>query len=263
MRLVIIMYIFRVQCNWLQKAGSAITGPVVRYYNFFHFPTPIEIEVDGRRFQTQPNACIFSAPMQPRGFYFAKDTTMNWVHAKVEISELLEQYEIPLNCVFYPADPGFIPDLFRKIMLENHSSDPYKADMMECYSREFVIHLSRAIRGKVLPEISSAEQKKMYRLRWQIVSDPEKRWTVEEMAAMASLSVSRFHAVYKLMFNSSPMKDVIKAKIDRAKSLLLMDEKPTLSEVSERLGYKSQQHFIVQFKAVTGMTPGAYRKANR
>lgn len=41
------------------------------------------------------------------------------------------------------------------------------------------------------------------------------------------------------------------------------ENKPTLAEVAERLGYKSTQHFILQFKAATGMTPGAYRKNNR
>lgn len=257
------MYIFRVQCNWLQKAGSAITVPVVNYYNFFHFPTPIEIEVDGQRFMTRPNACIFSAPMQPRGFYFSKDTTMNWVHAFKDIAELLEEYEIPLNIVFYPANPGFIPDILRRLMLENLSHNPYKEDMMDSYSREFLIHLSRAVHGDPIPQISSAEQKKLYRLRWALLSQPERRWTIADMADLASLSPSRFHAVYKAMFGVPPMKDMINAKIDSAKALLLMDENPTVAEVAEQLGYKNQQHFISQFKAVTGMTPGTYRKNNR
>ena len=89
------------------------------------------------------------------------------------------------------------------------------------------------------------------------------KWTVEEMAKMASLSPSRFHAVYKLLFGCAPMQDVIRAKMDLAKTILLMEDKPTLSQVAERLGYKNAQHFIVQFKAATGMTPGSYRRNNR
>lgn len=255
-------YIFRAQCNWLQKAGSAITQPVVNYYNFFHFPTPIEIEAEGQRFMTRSNACIFSAPMQPRGFFFSKDTTMNWIHAKKDIAPLLEKYDIPLNCVFYPANPGFIPDMIRRLMLENYSGDPHKEDMMESYSREFLICLSRSVHGDPVPQISSVEQKKLYRLRWQCLSKPEKRWTVEEMAELASLSPSRFHAVYKAMFGIPPMQDMIRAKIDRAKTLLLLDENLTVSEVAEQLGYKNQQHFISQFKTVAGMTPGTFRKNN-
>lgn len=257
------MMILRVQHNWLQKAGSCIAQPVESYYNFFHFPTPVDIMVNGELVRTRPNACVFSAPKAPRGFYFFEDTKMNWVHTYVQIAPLLEAYKIPLNCVFYPSNSGFISDIIRKMRLEILADNPYQDDMLDSYTREFLINLSRSISGNALPEISSAEQKKMYNLRWKILSDPERKWTVTDMAELASLSSSRFHAVYKAMFGTSPMKDVINAKVDSAKTLLLMDENPTLSEVAERLGYKNQQHFISQFKSVTGMTPGAYRRSNK
>lgn len=257
------MMILRVQHNWLQKAGSCIEKPVQEYYNFFHFPTPVNIKINGELIRTRPNACILSAPMAPRGFYFFEDTKMNWVHAYAQIQPLLETYEIPLNSVFYPRNAGFISDIVRKMRLEILADNPYRGDMLDSYARELLINLSRSISGNALPEVSSADQKKMYRLRWQILSDPERKWTVADMAEIVSLSPSRFHAVYKAMFGSSPMKDVINAKIDSAKTLLLMDENPTLSEVAERLGYKNQQHFISQFKTVTGMTPGVYRRSNK
>ena len=257
------MLILRVQHNWLQKEGTSIAEPVIKYYNLFHFPTPVDLEINGEIIRTRPNACVFSAPMAPRGFHFFENTRMNWIHAYREIEPLLETYEIPLNCLFYPKNPGFISDIIRKMRLEILADNPYREDMLDSYARELLINLSRAITGNAIPEISSAEQKKMHRLRWQVLSEPEKKWTVTDMAELASLSPSRFHAVYKAMFGTSPMKDVINAKIDSAKTLLLMDENPTLSEVAERLGYKNQQHFIGQFKAVTGMTPGAYRKNNK
>ena len=255
--------ILRVQHNWLQKAGSCISQPVQSYYNFFYFPTPVDIMVNGELVRTQPNACVFSAPTAPRGFYFFEDTKMHWIHAYTQIAPLLEEYKIPLNCIFYPSNPGFISDMIRKMRLEILADNPYQSDMMDSYTREFLINLSRSVSGNTLPDISIAEQKKMYSLRWKILSELERKWTVTDMADMASLSPSRFHAVYKAIFDSSPMKDVINAKIDSAKTLLLMDENPTLSEVAERLGYKNQQHFISQFKNTTGMTPGVYRKNNK
>ena len=257
------MLIIRAQFHYLQKAGSAITRPVPQYYNFFHFPTPIEIEIDGKRFTTQPNACIFSPPKQPRGFYFSQDTTMNWIHAYPEIKPLLEKYEIPLNTVFYPRNTGFISDLFRKMKMEILQQEAHFQDIVDGYAMEFLVTLSRSIAGISASNLSSTDVTKLYRLRTKILSEADKKWTVEEMAQMASLSPSRFHAVYKSLFGSSPMKDLIGAKIDYAKTLLLMEDKPVLSQVAERLGYKSQQHFISQFKSVTGMTPGDYRKHNR
>lgn len=257
------MLILRAQFHYFQKAGNCINVPVINYYNFFHFPTPIEMEINGKRIVTKPNACIFSAPGAPRGFYFNQDTTMNWIHAFPEIEPLLEKYGIPLNQVFYPKHTGFISDIFRKMKLELLTQEENYEDIMDGYALQFMVMLSRAIKSEQLPEMSSGDQSLLFRLRWQILSHADKKWTVEEMAQMASLSPSRFHAVYKALFGSAPMQDVINAKMDLAKTILLMENKPTLSEVAERLGYKSTQYFIAQFKAATGMTPGAYRKNNR
>lgn len=257
------MLIFRAQFHYFQKAGCCIDKPVLNYYNFFHFPTPIEIEVDGKRFRTKPNACVFSKPKAPRGFYFTEDTTMNWIHAYGEIEPLLERYRIPLNTVFYPKDTGFISDLFRKMKMEILTCEEHYEAVLDSYAIQFLALLSRSIHSERRPELNSADQNKLYRIRWQILTNAEKKWTVEEMARMASLSPSRFHAVYKALFGSAPMQDVIRAKMDLAKTILLMESKPTLAEVAERLGYKNTQHFIVQFKAATGMTPGTYRKNNR
>lgn len=257
------MLILRAQFHYFQKAGACIDKPVLLYYNFFHFPTPIEIVIDGKRFTTKPNACIFSAPKTPRGFYFIEDTTMNWIHAYTEIEPLLEKYNIPLNTVFYPKSTGFISDLFRKMKVELQTKEAHYEEILDSYAVQFLTMLARAIHTEQRPEINSADQNKLYRIRWQVLSNAEKRWTVEEMAEMASLSPSRFHALYKALFGSSPMQDLINAKMDLAKTILLLESKPTLSEVAERLGYKNTQHFIVQFKAATGMTPGIYRKNNR
>ena len=257
------MLILRAQFHYFQKAGACIDVPVVKYYNFFHFPTPIEIEVDGERVVTKPNACIFSKPMAPRGFYFIEDTTMNWIHAFPEIEPLLEKYGIPLNTVFYPNNTGFISDIFRKMKIELLQKDVHYGDILDGYATEFLVSLSRAIHGDAVPELSSTDISKLYNLRLKVLSSANQKWTVEQMAQMVSLSPSRFHAVYKTLFGTAPMQDVIKAKMDLAKTILLMENKPTLSEVAERLGYKSTQHFILQFKAATGMTPGAYRKNNR
>ncbi len=235
----------------------------MKYYNFFHFPTPIEMEIDGKRITTKPNACIFSSPKAPRGFYFTEDTTMNWIHAYTEIEPLLGKYNIPINTLFYPSHTGFISDIFRKMKMELLTCDDHYNDILDSYAVQFLITLSRTLYSEIPPEMSSGDQNKLYRIRWQILANAEKKWTVEEMAEMASLSPSRFHAVYKTLFGRTPMQEVIKAKMDAAKTILLLENKPTLSEVSERLGYKNTQHFIVQFKAATGMTPGAYRKANR
>ncbi len=249
--------------HYSQKAGASIFGPVQKFYKFFHFPTSIIIEIDGQKVVTKPNACIFSRPGAVRNFHFTKDSTMNWIHANPDIAPLLEKYEIPLDTIFYPVYTGFISDMIRKMRMEKLQKQSNYNDVLDAYVVEFLVALSRASRGDMVSELSSVDIDLLYRLRMQVFSNAEQKWTVEQMAQLASLSPSRFHSVYKRVFGCAPMQDVINAKMDLAQTILLTDNKPTLSEVAERLGYKSTQHFIVQFKAATGMTPGAYRRHNR
>lgn len=258
------MLIIRLQHNWQQAAGTGLAGPVREYYNLFHFLEPEDVVVRGEAVQVRKDACIISRPMEVRGFFFGKDTTMNWMHNHVSIAPLLKKYQLPVGQVFYPSNPGFIGDLFRKMRLEFCSDEPYREQLLDGYTNELLIKLSRSIQqDRMAPMLNSPEGRKLQDLRWQIQTHPEQTWTVEEMAKMVSLSPSRLHTVYKMMFGCTPGKEIIYARVDRAKSMLLLDESATLPVVAERLGYNSQYHFIRQFKAVTGMTPGAYRQENQ
>jgi len=263
MKPVIHMYIRRIQHNWQQTAGASISAPVKYYYNLFHFPTPIEIRVGGELLQTRPNACIISKPWEPRWFYFPEDTTLNWMHNDASIEQLLQRYEIPVSQVFYPENPGFIADYFQRMHREFYSQAPYREQLLDNYVEELLIKLSRSIgEGNAPVSLSNSERKQLLRLRMEMMDNPQRQWVVADMAQRVSLSPSRFHAVYKAMFGTSPMNDVIHAKVDRAKTMLMMDEKADILTISEKLGYSNQYHFIRQFKSVAGMTPGAYRKKN-
>ena len=237
MQTVMLMYIKRIQYNWKQQAGNSVSAPVKYFYNLFHFPTPVEIRVGEELIQTRPNACIFSKPWEPRWFYFAEDTTMNWMHNDASIEALLDKYRIPVGQVFYPDNPGFLADHFQKMYWEFNSNALYREELLDGQVEELLIKLSRSIHeANTSVPISSSERKQLLYLRLNMVDNPQKQWTVAQMAQSVSLSPSRFHAVYKAMFDISPMADVIRAKVDRAKTLLTMEE--------------------------TGMTPGQYRKKN-
>lgn len=253
------MYIVRIQYKWKQAANSAITTAVPHYYNLFHFLDPVRVRVGNGFLETKPNACIISCPKQIRGFHFEKESVMNWTHLDKSSEMLFEKYNLPVGQVFYPEKPGLIDELFGKIRREFGTANSYREELLDSYLQELLIRLARSLeKGKTT--FDTAVHNGLWALRGEMIAQPTRDWSVGELASRLSLSPSRFHAVYKANFHISPMKDLIAARMALAKSVLLRYDNLTMPQVAERLGYKNQYHFIRQFKAYTGITPGAYRK---
>lgn len=253
------MYIARIQYKWKQAAGSYIARPVPQYYNLFHFVDPVELHIGEEVVYTQPNACIISRPKGPRGFYFREDTVMNWIHMDASVESLLEKYNLPVGQVFYPDKPEILGEQFVRIRREFACSNPYREELLDSYLQEFLIRLSRSlVKSKSVTRTAIPDD--LWELRGEMIAQPTRNWSVEELASRMSVSPSRFHAVYKASFGASPMKELIAARMELAKSALLRQSDVTMPQIAEQLGYNNQYHFIRQFKAHTGMTPGAYRK---
>ena len=251
--------------DWPEKEGFMISRPNGhKAYTFLHFTTPVQIQVQGHTVTARPGACIFYSPGHPQWFTSKEKLIHNWMHVTGDFSSLLAELDIRENEILYPANPAFISEIFRNIEQEFYSDHPRKEALLDCYIREFLIRFSRALTSDVSePAATRADRLKFAKVRHEILSQPEKKWTVQQMAALASLSPSRFHMLYKTVFGTSPLQDLIAARISCAKSMLLSNDTLPLQEIAERAGYNDQFHFIRQFKAATGKTPGQYRKSHK
>ncbi len=256
------MLMHSVRHDWPEKAGFLISRPDGwPEYTFLHFLTPMNIRLNGTLFTAKAGACILFSPETPQYFYSNQSVLHNWIHFYDTVAPKLEQYNIPLNTLLYPKDDSFISRLLGMLEMEYYSDGSHREEICDCLCEEFLIRFSRAIKGEQLVQpADKAERQRLKEIRRHILSHPEERWSVAKMAALMPLSSSRFHAVYKTLFGSSPMQDVIEAKVSHAKSLLLSQPDLAVSQIAERLGYNDQYHFIRQFKATTGITPGQYRK---
>lgn len=86
------------------------------------------------------------------------------------------------------------------------------------------------------------------------------RMTLQEIAEKLGYSVSYLKKIYKSRTGESIMHSFIHMKIERAKQLLA-EEKYTVSETAELLGYDTLQYFSKQFKDLTNMSPSAFVKS--
>ena len=255
------MLIQSVRHDWPERSGFLLARPKGRQdYTFLHFITPVKLRVNGQTFSVKPGGCIFYAPGTPQWFHCDVPLLHNWAHFSPELASKLSEYGLPADQVLYPRESAFISEIFRVLEAEFLDDRLFRGQRLQCQTEEFLLQLSRALKEDLAPMLSGAERKRLLAVRNHILSHTERQWTVKEMADMLPLSTSRFHAVYKSQFGTSPMRDLQEARIIRAKALLLAERDWTLGRIAESIGFADQYQFIRQFKQVTGLSPGAWRK---
>lgn len=89
---------------------------------------------------------------------------------------------------------------------------------------------------------------------------PEQGWTVARLAHEVAMSRSAFSARFTDLVGEPPMHYVARWRMRVAQSLL-SDGTATLSEIAEKLGYRSEAAFSRAFKREFGQPPTAWRKS--
>nr|WP_246407846.1 AraC family transcriptional regulator [Microvirga lupini] len=83
--------------------------------------------------------------------------------------------------------------------------------------------------------------------------------TLAELAAAANLSAFHFARRFKAATGQTPLRFIAERRVVEAKKRLRSGVMP-LAQVALECGYTGQSHFTTAFKAVTGVTPGIYRR---
>ena len=84
--------------------------------------------------------------------------------------------------------------------------------------------------------------------------------SVEHLAALANLSPSCFARLFKQATDLTTCEYVNHQRVERAKRLLLTDNKLTLAQIAARVGFADQPHLTRHFKRIAGVTPGTLRQ---
>ena len=82
---------------------------------------------------------------------------------------------------------------------------------------------------------------------------------VMDLVRVVQFSPNRFDRVFKESFDCTPHQYIMRRRIERAQSLLLMTEDP-LSQVAAECGFVNQSHLSNLFRKMVGETPGKWRR---
>lgn len=85
------------------------------------------------------------------------------------------------------------------------------------------------------------------------------RLTLDELAAIAGLSVFRFATVFRRHHGTSPYRYLSATRVRAAQDLLRRGVPPAIAAIE--VGFCDQSHLCRHFRAVCGMTPGQFMAA--
>lgn len=95
-----------------------------------------------------------------------------------------------------------------------------------------------------------------------IHGDPGRRWTVDSLASLVSMSRSAFSARFSALVGQPPLLYVTRWRMRLARGWL-RDTGLRPRDIAGRLGYRSEDPFKRAFKREVGMAPGHYRRHAR
>lgn len=214
---------------------------------FLHFPRPMRLVTAGGECVTEKNACILFAPDDMHFFSGAPDFVNSYVHFDGEDALLSA---VPHGRVIYPVRIARIEELMRAIRDGLVSSDGYSAYAADLYLKELLLLLAREqAQTPVDPQYARLDE-----VRTFMLSDPGKTYGAEELAARAFLGRTQFFEQYKRFFGSTPKRDMLKMKMEKAR-VLLSDSSKTVADVAEAVGFSSVEHFTRYYKAYFSHSP--------
>jgi len=168
---------------------------------------------------------------------------------------------LPLSSVRHPTLPAVVTDLtsfesLARQVVEGHSANT-EAGLLkrDLALRLILIHIEDAARAHP----ARNDGTKLAAVLLAVKENPGLPWLVPAMAKQAGLSVSQTARRMRELTGQSPREFVIRARIERARRLM-EESSLSLKQIAESLGYSDVYFFHRQFKTVTGMTPGQWRR---
>lgn len=250
---------YAIRHAWPEKAGFRLRRDRGTWeYVFVHFTNEVEIILDGAYATVPAHSCVLYRPGTPQYIYSKQTLVHDWFHFSGNPSAPMNDAGVAPDTLLTPVRADFITDIVREMENEFLAKKKGYECLLNVKFAELMLKLGRAAEGDFPEVVDQTTSERLRKLRAKVFLSLGHPWTIEEMASDMGLSQSRFYNVYRSMYGSSPMDDLIHARIDSAKNALLFGTQP-VSAIAEALGYNNVTHFIRQFRTITGTTPLRYR----
>ena len=222
--------------------------------------------INGKRNLVKKHSYVLLQPKTPCLYQGAKENYEDdWFFFNMteeDKTELLERGIVFDSPVFLGSTEE-ISSLIHQISYNHFSADIYHEEIKILLTSVLFLKTAQQAKSKIIqsPDALASKNDKLTYLRTRLFEEPALFSGIDEMAAYMNLSRSGFQHLYSHTFGVSVIHDVIKGRIEKAKSFLSKSNF-SITEISNKCGYKSEFHFMRQFKKETGLTPTEFRRSS-
>lgn len=228
-------------------------------YLLLLFKSKGELAINKDKFAFNPNDIVILKPNTPHIINTLNNILVHdWIHFTVD-SKPLSFPDFKFNQLFHCSFANIIADFIKHLQTE-FLSRYCDQEILNNLMNTIMSYVVRSY--SIIKQFSQSElvtMAKFNELRNATYTDCLNAKSIKEMAAELYLSESRFSHIYKKLYNISPKQDILNAKIQTAKSLLLSTDN-SVKEISEKCGFSSEYVFIRRFKQKVGITPFKWKQ---
>lgn len=221
-------------------------------YLFLYFPLGMYLTLNGEEHFLSPGACIFYSPKDFQKFRGIPAFLNSYIHFE-SCRDWLNTLGLPSSLPFYPDDGEELNGLIREIQAETLNKRPFSKEVAELALQKLLYRAARSFHHEQEAQ-NDSNQLLLEQIRLEMLTNCSRRWNVEELAAKASMSRSRFYDCYQRYFHTSPKAELLEARMDKAR-LLLTNNAITVRQAAEECGFENLCHFTRYYKKYYGHSP--------
>ncbi len=182
-----------------------------------------------------------------------------WLHfTGHSAKEILERCGIQNGKVYTVGENEEILKMWRDVFSEFSNQD----SLFILRTGAKILNILTALSEKIEKPAGQIPSKKLIRSLDYIHENFNKNLSVQHLAELEHLSVSRFYTVFKENTGYSPSEYIIVLRINRACSMFMQTDM-TVKEIAAQVGYKDSFYFSRLFKKYMKTSPCTYKKRIR
>lgn len=222
-----------------------------------HFHNEVSLRVDGEISKYPAGTLMIWSPEDSH--YYGNNElewSHSWAHCQGDFAmEILERCKVPFGVPLYcAAAEQRVDKILHDIYMELVSFRSQDEDVMKSLFTLLAVEIRRAQESPELPVPERMMKAKLY-----IEQRYKTQLRLEKLASIAGLSVSRFSAEFKRLFDDSPINYGLRLRMQEAHYLLL-DVNKSVGEVADETGFKDIFYFSKLFHRYWGVSPSSLKK---